>query len=47
MQEIDEKSASNGASDEHEEDMFLREVINEDHELLYLDTFLREALGSE
>ena len=29
-----------------EDDMFLQDVIQDDHELLFLDSYLKEALGS-
>ncbi len=33
-------------ADKDEEQMFLNEVIQDDYELLYLDTLLKEVLGS-
>ena len=44
MEEIDNNEALAGANAE-EEEMFLSHVIQGDHELLYLDTYLSELFG--
>ncbi len=44
MEEIDTSHEKNDQYDD--EDMFLNEVIQDDHELLFLDSYLKEALGS-
>lgn len=46
MQEIDNSSIE-GSGDLHlhdDHDLFMKEVIRDDHELLYLDTYLKEIL---
>ena len=42
MEEID---TNHGTNEYDDEEMFLREVIQDDHELLFLDSYLKEALG--
>ncbi len=44
MEDIDTNHETNDRYDE--DDMFLHEVIQDDHELLFLDSYLKEALGS-
>ncbi len=43
MDEMDIYSETNGI--DQEEELFLNFVVQGDHELLYLDTCLREILG--
>lgn len=44
MEDIDTHE-TNELYDE-EEEMFLRDVIQDEHELLFLDSYLRETLGN-
>lgn len=44
MEEIDTSHETNDQHDD--EDMFLREVIQDDHELLFLDSYLKEVFGN-
>ncbi len=46
MEEIDKEPGKDEILNE-DEDMFLREVIRDDHQLLYLDTYLREVLSKK
>ena len=43
MEKIDNDALAK--ADSEEEEMFLNQVIQGDHELLYLDTYLRELFG--
>ena len=43
MEEIDTNHETNDQYDD--EEMFLREVIQDEHELLFLDSYMKEALG--
>lgn len=44
MEELDNRE-TNDPYDE-EEEMFLKEVIQDEHDLLFLDSYLRETLGT-
>ena len=46
MEKIDNNDAW-ARADADEEEMFLSHVIQGDHELLYLDTYLRELFGNK
>jgi hypothetical protein len=45
MEDIDTHEANELRGDE-DEDMFLQEVIQGEHELLYLDSYLKEVFGT-
>lgn len=47
MQEIDTIANSGSQHNENEEDLFMQHVIDGDHELLYLDTYLKELFSKD
>lgn len=44
MQEIDNSSTTESENLHDEHELFMKDVIQDDHELLYLDSFLSEIL---
>ena len=44
MEDLDKKCAIDDPEC-NEEDMFLKHVIRDEHDLLYLDTYLKETFG--
>lgn len=45
MEDLDNSSAKENRNFD-EEEMFLNEVIRGEHDLLFLDTYLKESFGS-
>lgn len=47
MQEIDNNSISDNVDHIDEHHLFMNDVIQDDHQLLYLDSYLSEILNNE
>lgn len=43
---MDDFDTREGNEQYDEDDLFLREVIKDEHELLFLDSYLKEAFGN-